>query len=77
MQTAERRFFFFAPQRLFGEDLPLHQNGFVSATELVSALNDTFHLEPVNDERGLQWKVTEILHTDVKQLGVHVTVLEF
>lgn len=60
----------FAPQRLFGEDLPLQQNGFVSATEMVSALIDTFHLKPVNDESGQQWKVMDILHSDVMQSGV-------
>lgn len=57
------------PQRLFGEDLPLQQNGFVSATEMLSALNDTFHLKPVSDESGQQWKVVDILHSDVTQSG--------
>lgn len=52
--------------------MPLHQNGFVSATEMVSALIDTFHLEPINDESGQQWKVVDILHSDVKQPGAHL-----
>ncbi|XP_075872079.1 tudor domain-containing protein 5 [Nelusetta ayraudi] len=60
-------------ERLFGEDLPLQQNGFVSATEMVSALIDTFHLKPVNDENGQQWKVMDILHSDVMQSDPRAT----
>lgn len=39
---------------------------------MVSALTDTFHLEPVNDASGQQWKVVDILHSDVKQSGAHL-----
>lgn len=60
----------FAPQRLYGEDLPLQQNGFVSATEMVSSLIDTFQLKPVDGVSGQQWIVVDILHTDVTQSGV-------
>lgn len=67
--------FSFATQRLFGEDLPLRQNGFVSATEMISALIDTFHLEPVNDENGQQWTIMDIPHSDLKQSGVIITVI--
>lgn len=64
-----------APQRLFGEDLPLQQNGFVSATELVSAMIDTFHLKPADDDSGQHWIVRDILHSDIKQSGVFLQLL--
>lgn len=54
-------------KRLFGEDLPLQQNGFVSATEMVGAMVDTFHLTPVNDDSGQHWRVVDILSSDVRQ----------
>lgn len=59
-----------APQRLFGEDLPLQQNGFVSATELVSEMIDTFHLKPADGDGGQHWIVRDILQSDIKQSGV-------
>lgn len=52
--------------------MPLHQNGFVSATEMMGALMDTFHLEPVSDASGPQWKVVEILHSHAKQSGANL-----
>ncbi|KAG7275245.1 hypothetical protein CRUP_034972 [Coryphaenoides rupestris] len=42
-------------QRLFGEELPTLQAGFLSATELVAALSDTFHLEPAGGAQNHHW----------------------
>lgn len=50
----------FALQKLFGDDLPLLQNGFVSVTELVGAMNDVFHLKPAEDDNGHHWIVLEL-----------------
>lgn len=68
--------FFFAPQRLFGEDLPLLQSGFVSVTELVSAMSDTFHLKPAEHDNGQHWIVMDIQYSDVTQSGVYVHMFE-
>ncbi|XP_019127894.2 tudor domain-containing protein 5 [Larimichthys crocea] len=56
-------------KRLFGEDLPLLQTGFVSVTELVSAMSDTFHLEPAGRDNGLHWIVTDVQDSDITQSG--------
>ncbi len=63
---------FFAPQRLFGEDLPLPQSGFVSVTELVNAMSDTFHLKPAGHDSGQHWIVMNIQDSDFTQTGVYV-----
>ncbi|CAJ1060904.1 tudor domain-containing protein 5 [Xyrichtys novacula] len=55
-------------KRLFGEDLPVSQNSFVSVTELVSAMNDTFHLKPGESDSGQHWIVTDIQDSDDIQL---------
>ncbi|KAM4548915.1 tudor domain-containing protein 5 isoform 2-T2 [Odontesthes bonariensis] len=54
-------------KRLFGEDLPFLQSGFVSVTELVGALSDTFHLKPAEDDSGHHWTVMEVEDPDDTQ----------
>ncbi|XP_034003507.1 tudor domain-containing protein 5 isoform X3 [Trematomus bernacchii] len=53
-------------KRLFGEDFPLLQTGFVSVTELVSAMSDTFHLKPVVGN-NVHWIVMDIQDCDDTQ----------
>ncbi|XP_041648268.1 tudor domain-containing protein 5 [Cheilinus undulatus] len=52
-------------KRLFGEDLPLQQSGFVSVTELVSAMSDTFHLKPAGSNSGQHWIVMDLQNSDI------------
>ncbi|XP_070765373.1 tudor domain-containing protein 5 [Enoplosus armatus] len=54
-------------KRLFGEDLPLLQSGFVSVTELVSAMSDTFHLKPAGSDDGQHWIVMDIQDSEITQ----------
>ncbi|XP_074523574.1 tudor domain-containing protein 5 [Halichoeres trimaculatus] len=54
-------------KRLFGQDLPLSQSGFVSVTELVSAMSDMFHLKPAGRDSGQPLIVMDIRDRDDKQ----------
>ncbi|XP_068175661.1 tudor domain-containing protein 5 isoform X6 [Antennarius striatus] len=56
-------------KRLFGEDVPLRQNGFVSVTELISNMCDTFHLKLAENDNGNDWIVTCIQESDLSVSG--------
>ncbi|KAG7230615.1 hypothetical protein INR49_025332, partial [Caranx melampygus] len=56
-------------KRLFGEELPLQQSGFISVTELVGAMSDTFHLKPGSDNDTHHWIVRNI-QDDSKESGM-------
>ncbi|XP_054458843.1 tudor domain-containing protein 5 [Anoplopoma fimbria] len=60
-------------KRLYGEEFPLQQSGFVSVTELVSAMSDTFHLKPVVSETGQHWIVMDIKDSGNTQSDSKVT----
>lgn len=51
--------------------MPLLQSGFVSVTELVSAMSDTFKLKPAEYGSGQHWTVTVMQDGD-SQSGVYV-----
>ncbi|KAJ3598928.1 hypothetical protein NHX12_032891 [Muraenolepis orangiensis] len=55
-------------KRVFGEELPLLQSGFLSVTELVAALSDLFHLEPAGGAHDPHWIVKNI-HSTVETAG--------
>ena len=65
-------YIFIAPQRRYNEDLPLPQSGFVSVTEMISAMSDTFHLKPGENDSGQNWIVMDIQDRDMIQSGVSV-----
>lgn len=65
-------YFFPLHQKVFGEELPLQQSGFVSVTELVGAMSDTFHLKPAEGDNGHHWIVVDIQESDSTQSGVSV-----
>ncbi|KAM4629856.1 tudor domain-containing protein 5 [Polymixia lowei] len=46
-------------KRLFGEELPVLQSGFLSVTELVGAMSDVFHLKPAGGDGGHHWLVID------------------
>ncbi|XP_068445947.1 tudor domain-containing protein 5 isoform X2 [Clinocottus analis] len=54
-------------KRLFDEEFPLKQSGFVSVTELVGAMSDTFHLKPEPRQSGQHWIVMDKQDSDDTQ----------
>ncbi|KAM4739986.1 tudor domain-containing protein 5 [Anableps anableps] len=56
-------------KRLFGEDLPFLQWGFLSVTELVGALSDIFHLKSAEDNNGHSWIVVDLRDCDNMKPG--------
>ncbi|XP_076007340.1 tudor domain-containing protein 5, partial [Genypterus blacodes] len=58
-------------KRMFGEELPLQQSGFVGVTELVEAMSDTLHLKPSGGEDGRQLIITDAQHRNNTQSGTN------
>ncbi|XP_008404794.1 tudor domain-containing protein 5 isoform X4 [Poecilia reticulata] len=56
-------------KRLFGEELPYLQWGFLSVTELVGALSDIFHLRSAEDNNGNSWIVVDLRDRDNMEPG--------
>lgn len=56
-------------QRLYGEDLLLLPSGFVSVTELLDAMSDTFHLEAAESGAGAAWMVSAVQDRGAPQTG--------
>ncbi|KAL4634841.1 tudor domain-containing protein 5 isoform X1 [Arapaima gigas] len=54
-------------KRLFGEDLPVAQCGFLSVTELVEALSDTLYLKPRCEKESPGWVVIDIQYSGAQQ----------
>ncbi|XP_051550764.1 tudor domain-containing protein 5-like [Myxocyprinus asiaticus] len=51
-------------KRMYGEELPLAQCGFLSVTEMVGALSDTFSIQPGTKEGKNHWIVMEFKPND-------------
>ncbi|XP_026053373.1 LOW QUALITY PROTEIN: tudor domain-containing protein 5-like [Carassius auratus] len=51
-------------KRMYGEELPVSQYGFLSVTEMVGALSDTLSIQKVADES--QWMVVEFKPNDIQ-----------
>ncbi|XP_055797046.1 tudor domain-containing protein 5-like [Salvelinus fontinalis] len=60
-------------KRVFGEELPVVQSGFMSTTEMVGALSDTLYLQRMAGNDGNHWVVMDIQnapgHTTPQQPG--------
>ncbi|XP_073699730.1 tudor domain-containing protein 5-like [Garra rufa] len=53
-------------KRMYGEELPVSQYGFLSVTEMVGALSDTLSIQKGADESENQWMVVEFKPNDVQ-----------
>lgn len=47
-------------KKMYGEDLPLTQCGFLSVTEMVGALSDTFYVQPSTEEGAKHLLIMEL-----------------
>ncbi|KAG7487849.1 hypothetical protein MATL_G00027660 [Megalops atlanticus] len=54
-------------KRVFGEDLPVVQCGFLSVTEMVSALSDILYLQPGPEKDANSWIVKDNQYRNTKQ----------
>ncbi|XP_016376594.1 tudor domain-containing protein 5-like [Sinocyclocheilus rhinocerous] len=53
-------------KRMYGEELPVSQYGFLSMTEMVGALSDTLSIQNGADENENQWMVVEFKPNDIQ-----------
>ncbi|CAM4656885.1 unnamed protein product [Leuciscus chuanchicus] len=53
-------------KRMYGEELPVSQCGFLSVTEMVGALSDTFSIQRGADESENHWMVVEFKPNDTQ-----------
>ncbi|XP_051549316.1 tudor domain-containing protein 5-like [Myxocyprinus asiaticus] len=51
-------------KRMYGEELPLTQCGFLSVTEMVGALSDTFSIQPGTEDGENHWIIVEYKPND-------------
>uniref|UniRef100_A0A4W4GCF1 Tudor domain-containing protein 5 n=1 Tax=Electrophorus electricus TaxID=8005 RepID=A0A4W4GCF1_ELEEL len=51
-------------KNMYGEDLPMAQCGFLSVTEMVSTLSDTFDLQPGLEQGAKHLLIMEVKHND-------------
>uniref|UniRef100_A0A9J7ZLS6 Tudor domain-containing protein 5 n=2 Tax=Cyprinus carpio TaxID=7962 RepID=A0A9J7ZLS6_CYPCA len=53
-------------KRMYGEELPVSQYGFLSVTEMVGALSDTLSIQKCADKSENQWMVVEFKPNDIQ-----------
>ncbi|XP_043078247.1 LOW QUALITY PROTEIN: tudor domain-containing protein 5 [Puntigrus tetrazona] len=53
-------------KRMYGEELPVTQYGFLSVTEMVGALSDTLSIQEGADKSENQWMVVEFKPNDIQ-----------
>uniref|UniRef100_A0A8C6P374 Tudor domain-containing protein 5 n=1 Tax=Nothobranchius furzeri TaxID=105023 RepID=A0A8C6P374_NOTFU len=62
-------------EKLYAEDLPFLKCGFVSVTELIGALSDTFHLKPAEGDNGHHWIVVDLKDCEDRHIGVYAQMM--
>ncbi|KAF4083195.1 hypothetical protein AMELA_G00137250 [Ameiurus melas] len=58
-------------KKMYGEDLPLAQCGFLSVTEMVGALSDTFYVQPSTEEGAKHLLIREFKPNDQPALSLN------
>ncbi|MCI4383470.1 hypothetical protein PGIGA_G00026890 [Pangasianodon gigas] len=58
-------------KKMYGEDLPLVQCGFLSVTEMVGALSDTFYVQPSTEEGAKHLLIMELKANDQPALSLN------